>query len=1145
MSEPKLIFDLSKAANVSRLVQKIVTVHMKSGKVFTRKQLVNPNDIIKQVSKVFDIIEFEKLKSDKAAAIKYLKDHGITWKENPHEGVNWMRASMAAKKASTTPASTTNAKASGNKTASVSKNSTAKATAPNTQNNVKLDYMSLASKGYDKADGKTKAKIIKTTVDKDTFMKLASGVVKWDTHTHEGINMMRASLAFSEWAGSHSLDDLSVALSGSGLDSSTQDAAKKAEPPKDAPAKKSNKGTKVTKDVDPKKEDKPEAKDTSIPVPSDADNRTKNLITLINSLQSKDDLDTVKSLGIIAEDDVSMDYLKNTLLPKSAEQKQNRGYVSGAANKYGAYANETIFSALDKTLKTTSKRVLSSYISTDLPKSMSAVNFTAPRSVLRLNTRLKGDYSQNYASEMELYRRAGGDSVASGESPSLREFMNSMYRNFGTYDAITDDDSLIQMTNNHPNAGLSAVGNRDLYRVPITELEKRFDKDKDGYLRALKLISEKRPELKSAAKTMGDRYLKVLKLCGYQPGIIEYLLTSDETLKADLEDRENKVKAQKAIMTTIKSQVSSGEFEMIKAHYEYGLRWSSYYTVDVDPNNHYHLKFRNKDYDYTKPQSDTNKSWYEFDIDLSNTKVDGKHVSEYFKDRWGNPSIKLIAESLVDVYQDEIDRGLYTPANRDALLQAVQDLMQVELRTDGKSPYNTYDTELYLKPNDNVSADYDAVLSNLLRMNDVAKIRSSMCKSLARKFTNSNANDRGSKLEGIFDFVDTDYEGIYRDDADRSDTPYLMYAYNKHGNGNPDKYSYSQMIDKIKKQTEDIPVFGLDDYTKLKSDLIKYAEDRSDEIPLSYKGGYHLSSNGGGSVYDTRYDLIGGKDSKISVWYNKADHTEHNVPTSHPLCDIMVETLNDLVLHSPSIRNTRIKTDEDVKDLLARNLGLKASQDEDTDANEVTLELRKQVLNNVKCSIKSLPVADYESLQHRIKMAWDQKVHGGNSAKFYGAYQINNLPGESKLKEESQRINETPSEFFHGTSFGGTAGILGATGGFSVDQKTQSAAGANRAGAMLGQGVYLAQKSSKSAQYFSGYNQGRYGRGTLFICDAIMGKKAMYDRDSWRYDDSFDTVEASEASNSRGTLYNDEWAVRHPEWVLPKIMIDMENTRRV
>ena len=34
----------------------------------------------------------------RAAAIQHLKDHGITWKEDAHEGINWMRACMAANK---------------------------------------------------------------------------------------------------------------------------------------------------------------------------------------------------------------------------------------------------------------------------------------------------------------------------------------------------------------------------------------------------------------------------------------------------------------------------------------------------------------------------------------------------------------------------------------------------------------------------------------------------------------------------------------------------------------------------------------------------------------------------------------------------------------------------------------------------------------------------------------------------------------------------------------------------------------------------------------------------------------------------------------------------------------------------------------
>lgn len=36
----------------------------------------------------------------RTAAMQYLKDKGVTWKEDEHEGINWMRACMAASKAS-------------------------------------------------------------------------------------------------------------------------------------------------------------------------------------------------------------------------------------------------------------------------------------------------------------------------------------------------------------------------------------------------------------------------------------------------------------------------------------------------------------------------------------------------------------------------------------------------------------------------------------------------------------------------------------------------------------------------------------------------------------------------------------------------------------------------------------------------------------------------------------------------------------------------------------------------------------------------------------------------------------------------------------------------------------------------------------
>jgi len=42
---------------------------------------------------------FESVKQaqGRAAAIQYLKNEGVTWREDKHEGINWMRACMAVK----------------------------------------------------------------------------------------------------------------------------------------------------------------------------------------------------------------------------------------------------------------------------------------------------------------------------------------------------------------------------------------------------------------------------------------------------------------------------------------------------------------------------------------------------------------------------------------------------------------------------------------------------------------------------------------------------------------------------------------------------------------------------------------------------------------------------------------------------------------------------------------------------------------------------------------------------------------------------------------------------------------------------------------------------------------------------------------
>ena len=172
MSNPKLIFDLSKATlDKSKLVQKQVQV-TRGGKTFTQTVWVNPNQNTptQPNGKSFDFSEFEKLKGDRGKAMQYLKDCGITWQEHSHDGVNWMRASMAAKDAAGISSNKGGGAPKGNKNAS------------GTHDVKKLDYKKLASDGYDNLDAKKKVVSIKKQTNKDEFVSLASKVVSWNAH---------------------------------------------------------------------------------------------------------------------------------------------------------------------------------------------------------------------------------------------------------------------------------------------------------------------------------------------------------------------------------------------------------------------------------------------------------------------------------------------------------------------------------------------------------------------------------------------------------------------------------------------------------------------------------------------------------------------------------------------------------------------------------------------------------------------------------------------------------------------------------------------------------------------------------------------------------------------------------------------------
>lgn len=125
----------------------------------------------------FSMSEFTKLKSDRPKALQYLKDNGVSWKETDNEGINWMRACMAASRAENSAQGATK-KDSAGKSSSDSKSTR------NSSNIAKKSIVDLLT-----SHGGDRAKVMQ--------IAKASGVT-WKESDNAGINWMRASLAIQK-----------------------------------------------------------------------------------------------------------------------------------------------------------------------------------------------------------------------------------------------------------------------------------------------------------------------------------------------------------------------------------------------------------------------------------------------------------------------------------------------------------------------------------------------------------------------------------------------------------------------------------------------------------------------------------------------------------------------------------------------------------------------------------------------------------------------------------------------------------------------------------------------------------------------------------------------------------------------------------
>ena len=185
-------------------------------------------------------------------------------------------------------------------------------------------------------------------------------------------------------------------------------------------------------------------------------------------------------------------------------------------------------------------------------------------------------------------------------------------------------------------------------------------------------------------------------------------------------------------------------------------------------------------------------------------------------------------------------------------------------------------------------------------------------------------------------------------------------------------------------------------------------------------------------------------------------------------------------------------------------------------------------LGDIKCVVSSIAKSESKQIIDKINKDWDLSVHRGMKPKILGVYKISDLTVEQDFNRLKSKRGNQSQMFYHGTGSLATVLILGKSGQFKV--------GKAKVGRMLGNGIYLADTSSKSAQYISdeGFTR-KKSEGSLMICEASLGRIVDDPRDK-----TGDTVAAVKSNRKWNHLKNNEWCVRNPKAVLPRYLVHIK-----
>lgn len=1096
MPDIPLYFDLTKAKNLSKLVAKQVQVS-RGGKTFMMTVWVDPNTgkSVQSDAKI-DFKDFEAIKGDRDKAMKFLKDNGVVWDEHPNPAINWMRASMAAKAAGGVASTAAPKYSAGKPSAAGSSASTA--TGSTKVAALKIDYTKAASKGYDSADKKKKTAILKSGITKDEFMALAGAVVTWNKHSDPGINMMRASMAFSAWAETHTLADLEQTLTGA----TTQTPAQPTPPP--APPK-------------PKEELEVTAAHTP---------RQQALIKLINGITDKKDLEDFAKVGMIPLDPTAKSFVLDKL--QVEYNKHIKPQLTGAGGYSGGYhrqqeLRDTFARRTSNLFKGMHQKTINSAIS-DIVKVETLYDLVAPRDGISWNSCGKRGYGQN---------------------TNLSELISDLNYQFGDYTGVlqpgTDPDSTGYYVKNQKWSPTlkGKVNNEERF---TTDFSQMFDANRDGFILALRQISSFDPKLKATADSMESDYLEMQKIVSYNPYILETIQHSSYGDIQRIQDEESLRKLRADTLIGYLRNTHHLSDEDIEATIKYNADKYS------DPHNFKVCKkdtqgqtqvvattdLKDPNLDFVDPKTG-NYLWPGHQEVISNwSDGDGRwteyRLTEYLKGNDPYEGKRKAFESITpDVYNKffEIQQRLFG--------YKLQDSNSMSVFTGSLSDVTDNDFYTLEAIKDGDDLERDAILSNLSFMKNAAAINAELSET-ARENPRSNANKQGSDYSGNFSY----------------------YRFNSGPQGDKGSGSKVHTVDEArqicKRQLEQTPIFSMDELHTLSGyvgsngdpSMKTFGRGVATDEMLSRIHSLSPQRQGWDGIKGTPIDDIYVKYLESTLQYCPQVYNTR-VTDKTKMKTWLHKQLGFTPYTPPKVAPQQDTGDTTDLYRLRKTLFSKVH----CSVRTATQAEYNDVTHQVKLNFDHVDPTTGQRVD-KSKRSYDDRsiaIHGN-------VYVIENSEAEENFEKEAIRMGETPVQMFHGTSYAGGCGIVGIDGRFRISGKETQ--GLQTTGSMLGEGIYMAKLVGKTLPYLGNtkYSYSRYGinsqpgptqdfasDGCLLVCDALLGKHYHSDISSSdarsHNDGTYDSVAVGAgAAMGGGTLKEYECIVRRNNQIKPKFIVD-------